>query len=131
MSMLEFSARTAQLGPETYIVSVTGETDLHTAGDVERELESVLDLGGRFVAIDLAEVSFVDSTALGLLIRFHPRFRARGGEMVIISDDRRVLRTFEITGLDRVLQMERRLADAVNRLLAAAPAGDGKTPEAA
>jgi anti-anti-sigma factor len=125
VSILEFSARTARVGPATFIVAVTGETDLHTACDVERELQSVLDLGGRFVAVDLSDVSFVDSTALGLLVHYSPRFRARGGEMAVVSDDHRVLRTFEITGLDRMLQMERRLADAVSRLLDAAGAAEG------
>jgi anti-anti-sigma factor len=49
-------------------------------------------------------------------MRFQPRFRARGGELVIVSDDRRVLRTFEITGLDRIFRIERRLAEAVGGL---------------
>lgn len=133
MSMLEFSATTAQVGADTFIVSVSGEADLHTTPDIERELEAVLDLGGKFVAVDLAEVGFVDSTVLSLLLRFQPRFTARGGDLVVVSDDRRVLRTFEITGLDRVLRTERRLSDAVSRLLAAARAanGDGTAPEAA
>jgi anti-sigma B factor antagonist len=128
--LLEFSARTAQVGPETFVVSVTGEADVYSAPSVEREFQSALDLGGRFVAVDLADVGFVDSTVLALLVRFDRRFRTRGGEMVVISDDRRVLRTFEITGLDRVLRMERRLADAVGRLLAAAPAGNGTAADA-
>jgi hypothetical protein len=36
---------------------------------------------------------------------------------VIVTDDRRVLRTFQITGLDRVFTIEHRLADAVATML--------------
>jgi anti-sigma B factor antagonist len=113
-----FDIKTAQLGGGTFVVSVTGEADMHTAPEIERELEDVLRLGGRSVALDLVEVGFIDSTALQVLLQFQPRFRARGGELVIVSDDLRVLRTFEITGLDRVFRIERRLGVAVDGLYA-------------
>lgn len=112
----EFDVKSAQLGNDTFVVSVTGEADMETASEIERELRQVLKLGGRSVAVDLAEVGFIDSTALGLLLRFQPRFRARGGDLLIVSDDRRVLRTLEITGLDRIFRIERRLGEAVDGL---------------
>jgi anti-sigma B factor antagonist len=111
-----FDVKTAQLEGDAFVVSVTGEADMYTAPKIERELQDVLRLGGRSVAVDLVEVGFIDSSALGVLMRFQPRFRARGGELVIVSDDRRVLRTFEITGLDRIFRIERRLAEAVGGL---------------
>ncbi len=113
-----FDVTTAHLGADTFVVSVTGEADMQTAPEIERELQEVLRLGGRSVAVDLVEVGFVDSTALGLLLRFQPRFRARGGDLVIVSDDRRVLRTLEVTGLDRIFRIERRLGEAVGGLYA-------------
>lgn len=114
----EVNLKTAQLGKDTFVVSVTGEADMVTASEIERELWQVLKLGGRSVAVDLVEVGFIDSTALGLLLRFQPRFRARGGDLVIVSDDRRVLRTLEITGLDRIFRIEQRLGEAVGGLYA-------------
>ena len=110
---LPFDVKTAQLEGDAFVVSVTGEADMYTAPKIERELQDVLRLGGRSVAVDLVEVGFIDSTALAVLTRFQPRFRARGGDLVIVSDDRRVLRTFEITGLDRIFRIERRLGEAV------------------
>jgi anti-sigma B factor antagonist len=110
----KFGVRTAKLGSTTYVVSVTGEADAHAASDLERELQDVLGRGSRSVIVDLAEVGFIDSTALGLLLRFQPKFRGRGGDLVLVSDDRRVLRTLEITGLDRIFRIERRLGDAVD-----------------
>ncbi|MBA2360263.1 MAG: STAS domain-containing protein [Actinobacteria bacterium] len=115
--MPDFEVRSARVGEGVYVVSVTGETDLHTAPDLERELQGVLVHGGTAVAVDLSHVDFIDSTTLSLLLRFQPRFRAREGDLVIVSEDRRVLRTLEITGLDRIFRIERRLADAVSELL--------------
>jgi anti-sigma B factor antagonist len=113
-----FDVRTAQLGGDTFVVSVTGEADMETAQEIEQELQDVLRLGGRSVAVDLAEVGFIDSTALGLLLRYKPRFEALGGDLVLVSDDRRILRTLEITGLDRIFRIEHRLGQAVGGLYA-------------
>jgi anti-sigma B factor antagonist len=123
MTVLEFSVKTAELGGNAFIVTLTGEADLHNAPELDRALQGVLALGGTAVAVDLGDVSFIDSTALGVLLRYHPRFRARGGDLLIVTQDRRVLRTLEITGLDRVFRIEQRLADGVASML------DGAGPQ--
>ena len=115
----EFEVRIAEVGNNGFVVSVSGEVDLHTAPEMERELVEVLQLGGNSVVVDFADVGFIDSTVLGLLLRYKPRFRSRGGDLVLVSDDRRILRTLEITGLDRVFRIEQRLGDAVAGLQAA------------
>jgi anti-sigma B factor antagonist len=113
MSVLDFSVNTAALGGDSFIVTLTGEVDLHTATSLEEALEGVVALGGTAVALDLAEVSFVDSTVLEVLLRYCERLQNLGGELVVVTQDRRVLRTFEVTGLDRVFAIHQRLADAV------------------
>jgi anti-sigma B factor antagonist len=113
MTVLDFSVTTAALGGDAFVVTPTGEIDLHSAPELEQALEGVVALGGNAVALDLAEVSFIDSTVLGILLIYSERLRTLGGELVVVTEDRRVLRTFEVTGLDRVFVIERRLADAV------------------
>jgi anti-sigma B factor antagonist len=122
MTVLDFSVNTAALGGDSFIVTLTGEVDLHTAPALEQALEGVVALGGTAVALDLAEVSFIDSTVLGVLLGCRERLKSLGGELVVVTEDRRVLRTFEITGFDRIFIIERRLADAVATITAGAPA---------
>jgi anti-sigma B factor antagonist len=118
MSVLDFSVNTAALdGSDTFVVTAAGEVDMYAAPELEQAFEGVVGLGGTSVVLDLAEVSFVDSTVLSVLIRQHERLRDLGGGLVVVTEDRRVLRTFEITGVDRVLTVEQRLAQGIERVV--------------
>jgi anti-sigma B factor antagonist len=116
VSALAFQVRTAQLTPSTYVISVSGEIDVFTSPALEQELEWVLGVGGTNAIVDLGEVGFLDSTALTVLLEALRRFSRRGGALILVSNDRRVLRTLEITGLDRNFVVEARLAEALVRL---------------
>lgn len=122
MTILDFQVRTAQLSPESYVVSIEGELDLHTAPELEQALGTILARGGRSVVVDLAGLEFIDSAALAALLRALPRFRARGGRFLLVTEDRRILRTLEITGLDRTFDIEPRLGNAVEQVLGASMA---------
>ena len=113
MSVIGFEVRTAVVTPSTYVVSVTGEIDSFTSPGLEQELEWVLGDGASNAVVDLGGVGFIDSTALRVLLRALPRFSRRGGTLVLVSDDRRVLRTLEITGLDRKFTVEPKLSEAI------------------
>jgi anti-sigma B factor antagonist len=122
VSVLGFEVRTAQLTPSTYVISVTGEIDAFTSPALGQELDWVLGDGGSNAVVDLGDVAFIDSTALRVLLRALPRFSKRGGMLVLVSDDRRVLRTLEITGLDQKFKVESNLAKAVAQF------ADGDSP---
>lgn len=113
MSVLGFEVRTAQLTSSTYVVSVTGEVDSFTSPALEQELEWILGDGASNAVVDLTEVGFIDSSALRVLLNALPRFSRRGGQLVLVSDDRRVLRTLKITGLHEKFVVEPTLADAI------------------
>jgi anti-sigma B factor antagonist len=115
-SVLEFSVSTAELDGNTFVVAAAGEADMYTAPKLEQALEGVVGLGGTSVVLDLAEVTFIDSTVLSVLLTFRGRFRELGGDLVIVSEDRRIIRTFEITGLDRLFAIERRLSDGIGAI---------------
>lgn len=119
--------------PSTYVVSVTGEIDSFTSPALEQELEWVLGDGASNAVVDLGGVGFIDSTALRVLLKALPRFSRRGGKLVLVSDDRRVLRTLEITGLDRKFTVEPKLSEAIAQVVevASVPNADRKGKELA
>jgi anti-sigma B factor antagonist len=123
MQRLEFSLSTARVGEGTYIVSVFGELDLHTVGQLDSELDAAVAHGAERLVVDLAGVTFMDSTALGALVAAHRRLRIASGDLILVSDDPRVVRIFEITGLDRTLRLRASLTEAVSELVHAGAVG--------
>jgi anti-sigma B factor antagonist len=80
----------------------------------------LLDAGARRLVVDLLGVTFFGSVGLGLLTGAAKRTRGVGGECIVVSDDPRVVRVFEITGLDRVFRIERSLMEAFAEMVAPA-----------
>ncbi|HUR75018.1 MAG TPA: STAS domain-containing protein [Sporichthya sp.] len=91
------------LGVETQsdraVVRVGGELDAHTATQLRQCLLGVTSEGPLQVTLDLSELSFVDSTGLGVLIGALKRQRTRGGTLTLTGLSGPVRRVFEITRL--------------------------------
>lgn len=122
LGTVEFRISSAELGSGAQIVSLGGEVDVHTAPRLDEELARATGAGSRRVVVDLAGASFIDSTVVGVLLRAHERLGRDGGGLVLVSDDPRILRVFELTGLDRRLTIERSLAKAIGELSHRSPA---------
>lgn len=116
MRTMEFRISSAELGRGVQIVSLGGEVDVHTAPRLDEELAGAIETGARRLVVDLAGTSFVDSTVVGVLLRAQQRLDDMDGRLVLVSDDPRILRVFEITGLDSSFAIERSLTETISRL---------------
>jgi anti-sigma B factor antagonist len=91
------------------VVAVYGEIDVATAPELRESLHTVIVRGTPTVVVDLLGVTFLDSTALGVLVGGLKRCRELGGEFHIVVADTRIRKIFEITGLDRVFTLSESL----------------------
>jgi anti-sigma B factor antagonist len=117
VTILDARVSVSRFGSDSFVVAAGGELDLYTAERLREKLADALELGGRRVLVDLTGVSFLDSTALGVLVGAAEALRSSGGQMVLVADDPRVTRVIEITGLGRVFRIEASLAEAVQQLV--------------
>ena len=118
MPILDSRVSVSRFGADSFVVAAGGEFDVHTAYLLRDKLSGVLDLGARRVLVDLTGVCFIDSTALGVLVDAGKTLRAARGRMIIVADDPRITRIIEITGLERLFEIEASLPEAVQRLVA-------------
>jgi len=98
----DFALEEKSLDGDRHVVAVSGEIDLFTAPELKQQLAEAIDSGTVGLVVDLTDTTFVDSTALGVLIGAVKRLRGNNGAMVIINVDANIAKTFEITGLDQI-----------------------------
>ena len=87
------------------VVIVRGEIDLATAPELRLHLRDVASAGHASAVVDLTSVTFLDSTALGVLVGAQRRFREAGGQMGLVMNSPRLLKIFEVTGLTAVFEI--------------------------
>jgi anti-sigma B factor antagonist len=85
---------------ERAIVSPRGELDLATAPVVEQEVVALCERGFTEVCLDLAGVSFFDSSGLRLLMRLEARLAEEGCRFTVEPGDGAALRVLRLTRLD-------------------------------
>ena len=88
---------------KTIELRLAGELDVATVGQLQTELEMVIDARVPRIVIDLRRVEFIDSTGLHALLFAHSRAKHEGCQLAIIPGRPAVQRLFELAGtIDRL-----------------------------
>ena len=85
------------------VVRVRGELDLHTASCLRQTLEAAVCEEADLVLVHLDEVTFMDSTALGVLVGAWKAQTAHGRRLEVVCSRPEPLKLLRLTGLDGVL----------------------------
>jgi anti-sigma B factor antagonist len=101
---------------EACVVKLGGELDLYNAPQIRDALNQACDGSPARVVVDLSEVEFIDSTALGVLIEARTRMANRRG-FLLAAPGLETRRALEISGLDKHFNVHESLAEALTASL--------------
>src|SRR4051812_47144454 len=87
MPVIGATVQTASLGRHAFVLAVRGELDLASAPELETRLRRLRESGGRSFVVDLSGVTFLDSTAMGLLLRETKLFARDDGRLFVVAGD--------------------------------------------
>ena len=87
------------------LAALSGEIDLSTVEEAAGQLRDAIEGSEGTVAVDLREVSFLDSSGLRLLLQLNQELIDAGRRMVVVQGPRRVARVFELTGAESELDI--------------------------
>ena len=107
-------------GPEVTMLVVGGEVDFEVSPQLKARIMRAIKGGARRLILDLSDVTFIDSTAIGVLAGTLERLdESGGGSLSVVCTHEKVMQIFEITGLDSVITVHASREDALAAVAAA------------
>lgn len=96
------------------VVALSGRLDASAAPQVRQLLRGLVDQGRSRLVVDFADVGFVDSSGLSVLVTALKAARAAGGDVVVLNPTDNVRSLLELTRLHRVFLVFNDEASAVS-----------------
>jgi anti-sigma B factor antagonist len=104
--MVANEVRVAEVAKHVWVVALSGEHDLSTAGEVGAAVDRVFNAGSNLV-LDLSGATFIDSSVLAAVLRAQARADAgRDDELVVVAPaGSRARRTLELARIDASVRL--------------------------
>ncbi len=93
------------------VLHLAGELDLYNAEELRDALAAALAQAPSRIVVEMSEVAFVDSTALGVLIE--ARSKLGQSTLLLAAPQLETRRTLQVSGLDRHLAVHDSVDDAL------------------
>ena len=84
---------------------LSGEIDIVNSDDFKKEVIAIYDEVQKDIVFDCTALSFLDSTALGVLVAINNHMIKEGHSISLHSLKGRIFKLFTITGLDKVIRV--------------------------
>lgn len=85
---------------ETLIIELEGEMDHHSASNIRSRVDAMLDSGEfRELVLNFSNVSFMDSSGLGVVLGRYKKITSLGGKMRIENVPKQIDRILRMAGV--------------------------------
>ena len=102
-----------QIDPDIAALELSGRMVMGRESQrIEWIIEDLLKHNCKKVVFDLANVSYIDSAGVGILVGCTGKLKATGGQLRVAGATGRVMEIFRLTGVDRVLLLDETMAAA-------------------
>lgn len=91
-------------------IKLKGEIDHHSALRVRSELDDLIfEVIPERVVLDLSEISFMDSSGLGLIMGRYALIKDLGGTLILRTPSAAVMKILSLAGMDRMIKIEKEI----------------------
>ena len=87
------------------VFSLSGEIDAATSEDFYAEVKAAYQHDKKDVEFDCTNLTFIDSTMLGTLVKLFKKLKADDNRMVLKNVQPRIRKLFEICALDSIMEI--------------------------
>ncbi len=106
------ACRSEYLSGSRALVTASGELDIRTCPQFQKAIAAAARRDAEHLLVDLSDVTFMDSTALGVLAAEQ---RRRSEPLHLVVRERQLLRLLEVTGFILVFAVHSSLEEALLR----------------
>lgn len=99
---------TYEMRDDVLEVKLTGEIDHHSALHVRSDIDGLIfECRPQRVILDLSEISFMDSSGLGLIMGRYSLIKDLGGTLSLRSPTVAVMKILTLAGMERMIKIEK------------------------
>jgi stage II sporulation protein AA (anti-sigma F factor antagonist) len=111
-----FAIEVSRIADDVRLVAIAGELDFGEAPGLARTLEQLREDGARWFVLDLAELTFIDSSGINALVIAARATAAGDGSLIVAGARAHVERVFDIVKLSEFVPVEAGLDEALQRV---------------
>lgn len=99
---------------KTIIIFISGEIDHHTAKELRQKTETICsEMPVRNIIFDFKQVTFMDSSGIGMLIGRYKELQVFGGRIAIAEANPKIREIILLSGLKQILPLFHTLEEAI------------------
>ncbi len=99
---------------DVLIMSISGEIDHRYAIQIRNEADrKIVTYPDKKLIIDLRDVSFMDSSAIGVIIGRYKLVMSLGGSIAIVSSNETLGRILEMSGIPKIIHIYKTMEEAI------------------
>lgn len=87
------------------VARLSGSLDAHSVAEFESVVESLIEIDGGRVILDLERLEYLSSAGIGAIMALQHRLKRDGGEAVLVRPCARVTRLLEMLGFTRIFSI--------------------------
>jgi anti-sigma B factor antagonist len=95
------------------LVKAVGRIDSNTAPDLEKAFNEIIDNGKSGIVFDMAEVDFISSRGLWVLLETQKTCKKNKGQLVLVNVSENMQQSLDLAGVKHFIDMYDDLAKAV------------------
>lgn len=98
---------------QVFVIEVEGRVDSTTSADLEKKMNDLFAAGNKFFVFDFAQVDYISSAGLRVLIMAAKKSKAAGGKVVLSALRGTVQEVFDLAGFSSIFAIFGSLPEAV------------------
>ena len=89
-------------------IKLLGEIDHHSAVEVRSDIDELIFLSRPHkTVLDLSQISFMDSSGLGLIMGRYSLMKELGGSLALRAPTQAVMKILSLAGMERIIKIEK------------------------